>query len=80
MYPKDTKQGLQTFLANNADKLRLRKWGLAEELYQEFINLGYTMTIHYFKQTLTRYRQQHDIKLINADNPYYTARTKISNE
>jgi uncharacterized protein (DUF488 family) len=75
MYPKDTKQALQTFISNNADKLILRKWNLAEELYQEFINLGHTMTLQYFKQALTRYRKEHDIQLINAENIYYKRRT-----
>jgi hypothetical protein len=74
MLPKDTKQALETFLSNNVDKLSVRKWGLAEKMYREFIGQGHTISILYFKASLTKYRRQHGIKLINNENKYYKPR------
>ena len=71
MLPAATKVALHQFFTTNSDRLKIRRWNHAQSLYEEFQQLGLPITVKYFKNALTKYRQTNNIQLQRAVNKYY---------
>jgi hypothetical protein len=71
------REAMNQFLEANVDRLRFRKKGENERLQAEFIQqTGHQITLNYLKDSVRLYRKQHGIELVNAANPYYSAKIK----
>jgi hypothetical protein len=72
------RNAMYQFPTDHSVQLTQRKKGRLEFLQHEFIEQsGYQITLNYLKDSVRLFRKERGIQLVNAENPYYIARTKI---